>query len=866
MIQNRRDRVICKLLLLPIVAIAWGCSGSQQQQQQNYEEDAAAMHDGGPMDHSGEAMPAPVIDMGPGLQDAGSAAEQKRAAYVEAFLNRATRLQEEGDLQGAKAEILKALNLDDRNADAKARLANINDLLGAGADPQDLAQQVINHRKAMRSRQLAEVNDRYLRATQSYNRGELEDAQRELEIAQSFIKYDAYQTDWGTVASDVDRLSGEVARQLEAQQTQREVQDYEDVYNNLRAEDRKERERREQTIRSMMVEAFTAFERQDFDHAEDIAQRVSDMAPNIRKAKDLVQFARQARHAEWRRVYYKKRREQIQIWKQQMRDLQTPWQDTLMFPSRERWDEITSLRSQRTALEADSSDNELVRTLKSRLANETVSWDFPDVSLSEVVQHIRDTQGINIMMSRATIDEKAEEAVNFSVRALNFGDALKTLLQPLELGFTFRHNSIYIVGKTEASGTIIPRVYDVRDLTINLPNFVPPSLHLRPGPAGESAQNAVFGRENDPVRETEPEQIQELVQQNVAPESWEIEGHRVDLSAGQLVAMTTPEIHRQIDNFLEEMRRFTKVIVHVETRFIAIREGFISEMGIDIRGGGGATPGSVALLDDVTNGLVNNSSNGFDNGGAGNVSQSPTAGAFFQKNNDIDIRARNENLFNRVLGNFLSSTGGATIGFQFLDDIELNVIFNAVEKSAFANVLTAPRLTIYNNQRANLTLVNQVSYVKDYDVEVAQTAFIADPLVDIVQDGLVLDVKPTVSHDRKYVTLEVRPTVAILGRPIQTFSTPLAGLTTNVIIELPEIEYRAAATTVTVPDNGWVVIGGLKSITTVDRRSEVPVLGQIPILSYFFSRKGRSDEMSDLMIVLNVKIIDLDEEEAKLSH
>ncbi|MCA9321325.1 MAG: HEAT repeat domain-containing protein, partial [Planctomycetes bacterium] len=42
--------------------------------------------------------------------------------------------------------------------------------------------------------------------------------------------------------------------------------------------------------------------------------------------------------------------------------------------------------------------------------------------------------------------------------------------------------------------------------------------------------------------------------------------------------------------------------------------------------------------------------------------------------------------------------------------------------------------------RSNFQSINQIAYVKDYDVEVAQTAFIADPVVDVVLDGMVLDV------------------------------------------------------------------------------------------------------------------------------
>ena len=39
-----------------------------------------------------------------------------------------------------------------------------------------------------------------------------------------------------------------------------------------------------------------------------------------------------------------------------------------------------------------------------------------------------------------------------------------------------------------------------------------------------------------------------------------------------------------------------------------------------------------------------------------------------------------------------------------------------------------------------ISVTNQRAYVKDFDVEVAQGAVIADPIVDVVQDGTVLDV------------------------------------------------------------------------------------------------------------------------------
>ncbi|MCB9831963.1 MAG: hypothetical protein H6807_05760 [Planctomycetes bacterium] len=850
MIQMKRLHLF--ILLMSALAVLGACSSDETSSDAGMMEESASTS---------------ATEMG-AMQDE-SVSGQKKQAWVDAYLEMADKMIAAGKLAEAKSEVLTALNIDPKNAAATAKLQEISIMMGEGAATQDLANEVVAHKKAMRAKQVAEVNDRYTQALQAYNRGELEDAKKQLELARLVIEYDAYQTDFAGQAENVKKLAAEVQREIERTAAARERKQYEDAYDRLKAEEDRDQARRTEAVRAMMIEAYEAFERQDFDDSEHIAQNVLDMTPAFRPAKDLVEMSRQARSVAWREAYYNKRREQIQAWKTEMRDVQVPWTRIIQFPARSVWDDITAKRAANDAVADALEDSEAVRVLKNKLAVETVNWSFEDMTLAEVITFIRDTQAVNIYASRMATEEKGEETVNFSVRELNFGDALRTALQPLELTYTFRNNAIVVVGKTEASGQVIPRVYEVRDLTIQLPDFRPPNLSLRPGPAGEASAIAVFGEEGEPVRETEPEQLIDLVRDNVRPTSWEIEGRSLELSAGQLVAVTTPEVHREIDNFLEDLRRFTKVIVHVETRVIAIREGFLSEFGVDVRGLGGTNPGSIALLDDVVNGPVNNASAGRDNGGAGLPAagaQSPSSGAFFQDGNTLDFRSRSENIFNNALGSMLSNTGGATIGFTFLDDIELGVVFDAVEKSAFANVLTAPRLTIYNNQRANLTLVNQVAYIKDYDVEVAQTAFIADPLVDIVQDGLVLDVRPTVSHDRRYVTLELRPTVAILARPIQTFVTPLAGLTTNVIIELPELEYRAAATTVRVPDRGWVVIGGLKSVTTVDRRSEVPILSDIPILSFFFSRKGRSDEVSDLILLLHVQIVDLEEEEARLAR
>jgi hypothetical protein len=51
-----------------------------------------------------------------------------------------------------------------------------------------------------------------------------------------------------------------------------------------------------------------------------------------------------------------------------------------------------------------------------------------------------------------------------------------------------------------------------------------------------------------------------------------------------------------------------------------------------------------------------------------------------------------------------------------------------------------------SGQSVYISQVDQISYVQDFDVEVAQTAFIADPVIGVLQDGLTLNFRVLSTH------------------------------------------------------------------------------------------------------------------------
>ena len=181
-------------------------------------------------------------------------------------------------------------------------------------------------------------------------------------------------------------------------------------------------------------------------------------------------------------------------------------------------------------------------------------------------------------------------------------------------------------------------------------------------------------------------------------------------------------------------------------------------------------------------------------------------------------------------------------------------------------------MTASNGQRVHVSVITQRSYVQDYELVSGGTGLVvsevADPVIDTFQDGVVLDVRPVISADRRYITVDVRPTLASLINGVISTVTISPGTLNNaaslVEIDLPEISLQQAFTSVTVPDGGSVLLGGFRSLNQMSHKSQVPILGNIPILKNLFRRKAYLNEKRSLYILITAKIIDLRAEEQKL--
>ncbi|MDK1030561.1 MAG: hypothetical protein QGD94_00980, partial [Planctomycetia bacterium] len=114
------------------------------------------------------------------------------------------------------------------------------------------------------------------------------------------------------------------------------------------------------------------------------------------------------------------------------------------------------------------------------------------------------------------------------------------------------------------------------------------------------------------------------------------------------------------------------------------------------------------------------------------------------------------------------------------------------------------------------------------------------------------------SADRKYVQLDRWPQVVNI-RDFTDFSLG----TTGAFISLPEVTSQDIRTTVSVPDGGTVLLGGLKKLTEHDVETGVPILSKFRFLSRLFSNRASLSAHSNLIILVTPRVIIQAEQEDK---
>ncbi len=827
------------------------------------------------------AMEAPAGDEGGDLL--GEATESARimadrADYIaNSFVEKARAAEKDGDVEGAKEYYAKAIDADPSNKAAQDGFRRLStDRPSTVGDYMDKSRNVAQVR---RDKAAAEVRNYLERGRTLVAREQYDAAVKEYQKALSILSWYDETGDFGATSASVSDMID--TAKYKAQVSARKARE-EQIASAQRERERElatERERRMGRIRAWFDGAHRSFRRGEYAVSRAYAKQILRHDPTNQDAQRIIDISHDAEH---QHNQANNRRNFDDQWKAIMQDMENsivPQTKTVQFP--DNWlDEIADRKPRIVGEEVAEEDTASIAGILSILEKKRVKGlDWEEQNLDQVVAYLRTITGLNFYVSPKVREEKFEDTI---ISAQLDDVSVKTILdnvvtEPYELKWEPRGGVIWLLTSDEVSGSMRLRYFDVKDLSVNIQNFLGQEINLVPSNFTPPEPPEL----PEPAPIFPAESLVELIRETVGGEAqWE-DPATIEARNGILIVRNTSEILAGVDDLLTQLRANTGLLVNLEIRFLTAQDNFLRDVGVDIRGLGNNAAGigapglgTPSVQDDVFAGTTANPSGVpfGTNAEPSSVGTSRDTGIFFNDGQDGAYAARVENLFDSTVRRFgdpevLTNTGGLSFQHTFLDDTQLEVILRAVEKSERIQQITAPRITVYNTQRANVSVLNQVSYVQDYEVEIAQASNIANPVIETIQDGIVLDVRPVVSADRRFVQLELRPTVAVLQRPIPTFSTSLAagpvGANAPVILQIPELRVSRVRTTVSMPDEGTLLLGGLKFYSKDVRESGMPFFNNIPVLSFLLTRKGNYVNRRNLLVLITARIVPLEEMEPR---
>lgn len=162
-----------------------------------------------------------------------------------------------------------------------------------------------------------------------------------------------------------------------------------------------------------------------------------------------------------------------------------------------------------------------------------------------------------------------------------------------------------------------------------------------------------------------------------------------------------------------------------------------------------------------------------------------------------------------------------------------NIVIHALQTDSRATVSSCPRILVNDNAEGELKSTNKVPYLSTNASSTVATTSVGGS----EEAGTNIKVKPSISSD-DHLRLK--------------FTAELSSFTGAATATLPPPSQQNTLTSdVTIPDGSTIIVGGVTRGDTSHTRSQVPILGDIPILGFFF--RGTEDKESKTVLFVFIK-------------
>ncbi len=573
----------------------------------------------------------------------------------------------------------------------------------------------------------------------------------------------------------------------------------------------------------------------------------------------------------------------------------------------EDWPQLSYLRTTGGQYAESPENRAVLATLREkRLPN----VDFANNTLGEVLGFIEQVSLVNMDVDWDALEEiniTRDEPVNLSLRNVAIETVLNRVLEKVseddfgdKAAWAVQDGVLVVSSDEQIRKNTVLDIYDVRDLVVEVPDYTDaPTFDLnsilqssRSGGGGGGGRSPFQNTQQQNTFRLTPleerlDMMKDIIRETVDPDGWRANGGDTGFIQdwqGQLIITNTPSNHREIRGLLSKLREFRAVQINVEARFLTVSQDFLERIGFDldlvlnadnnqITTARGFDP-TVMPIDFFQDGrLTRNITGAFQPGGPANSQITQGTVPPLRGFSPVGTIQNSLGLVGALIpttgiaSQVLSSAPALGISGTFLDDVQVDFLLEATQADRRSTTLTAPRLTFTNGQTSNIFITRQVGFVSDLQPVVSDSAVGFDPTINTISEGVILIVGGTASADRRFVTMNVQASIGQIEGFETEVVTALAGgqlvqsASVGSNIQIPTVLATQVSTTVSVPDQGTILLGGQRIVSEFEVEAGVPVLSKVPVLNRFFSNRIQTKEEQTLLILLKPTVLIQSEQE-----
>lgn len=427
----------------------------------------------------------------------------------------------------------------------------------------------------------------------------------------------------------------------------------------------------------------------------------------------------------------------------------------------------------------------------SSLEIKTISMDFKDAQLNDVLKILSQQSGMNFIASQ----EISGRTISIYLDQVPVEEAMERILSGNALTYELKPGSnIFVVRPLEKSAKhLITRVYRLKYATVKS-SSLKKTLSVSQTTGGASFASGSSADEG----------VAAAVKAILTPDGKIIEDSRTNSLIVTDIPIQFPRIEQTI----------ARLDVRVPQILIEVEMLDISKTSADLLG---AKFGDTPL---TFNGAERDTLYPFDrNKAMANVGKSANQGFEFGAVGD-EYRV-------------------GTLSFA-----GLNLTLQFLRTQSDTKNLARPRILTLNNETAEISIKTDEAIGLASVTSSSQGTATTVAQAERVQTGVFLKVTPQADVDNGEITMAIEPRV-IQARTGQTFGTST----------FKDPEERGTKSTLRVLDGDTIILGGLLRTNVEETKTSVPLLGKLPILGAAFRHKDKSESQRELIIFITPHII-----------